>query len=260
LCPPRYDLPFHLSANASDDGKGGVLHQLPSVPIEDQHLYNADHHCGDNMSVISCYSKLWPDPTRGRPPFYLEASASLWGMEKARFYALSSPFPLHTCSDHAPLQWITKTAKGAVSSFIIESLSDLDTVHQHVPGSSSFMAVPDSASRCLMLGPKRLAPRGLRHSVKELLDRLPAALRSAAKVQSHAGEDSPDVARSIQNWRTAAGSVITAAPLATKPPPPVDLAILLPRPDLTPLVLVQCLCSSIPFAVLVPVDLPPLPL
>ena len=123
-----------LSTDASDDCKGGALYQLPSVPIADQHPYDSDLHCGDNMAVIACCSKLWPEPLRGRPPFHLEASALMWGMEKARFYALSSPFPLYTCSDHAPLQWITKTAKGAVSSFLIESLSDLDTIHQHVPG------------------------------------------------------------------------------------------------------------------------------
>jgi hypothetical protein len=255
LCPPRYDLPFHLSTDASDDGKGGVLYQLPSIPMEDQHPYSAEHHHGDNMAVISYYSKLWPDPMRGRPPFYLEASALLWGMEKARFYALSSPFPLYTCSDHAPLQWINKSAKGAVSSFIVENLSDLETVHQYMPGNSSFMAVPDSASRYPMLGPKRLPPRGLRHSVQELLHRFPASLKTALKVQTHAGEDSPDLARAIQAWRTAPGSIITAAPLATKAPPPVDLAILIPRPDLSPLVLAQHLCASIPFAILVPVDL-----
>jgi hypothetical protein len=147
LCPPRYDIPFHLSTDASDDGKGGVLHQLPDVPIADQHPHDADLHCGDNMAVIAYYSKLWPDPMRGRPPFYLEADALLWGMDKARFYALSSACPLYTCSDHAPLQWIQKSAKGAVSSFIVESLNDLETVHQHVPGNSSFMAVPDAASR-----------------------------------------------------------------------------------------------------------------
>ena len=111
LCPPRYDLPFHLSTDASDDGKGGVLYQLPSVPIEQQHPYDSDAHCGDNVAVIARYSKLWPEPLRGRPPFYLEASALTWGMEKARFYALSSPCPLYTYSDHAPLQWIQKTAK-----------------------------------------------------------------------------------------------------------------------------------------------------
>jgi len=144
LCPPRYDLPFHLATDASDDGEGGVLYQLPSVPIADQHPFDVAVHSPDNMAVISFYSKCWPDALRGRPPFYLEADALLWGMAKARFYALSSPFPLYTYSDHAPLQWINKSDKGAVSSFIIESLSDLDTVHTYVPG--RFMTVPGSCS------------------------------------------------------------------------------------------------------------------
>jgi hypothetical protein len=176
-----------------------VLYQLPDVPIDDnQHPHNANVHCGDNMAIISYYSKLWPDTMRGRPPFCLEADALLWGCEKARFYALSSPYPLYTFSDHAPLQWIQKSARGAVSSFIIESLSDLDTVHQCVPGNSSFMAVPDAASRCPMLGPKRLAPRGLKHSVRELLDRLPSHFKTIDKVQLCAGEGSPDISRQVQ--------------------------------------------------------------
>jgi hypothetical protein len=179
----------------------------------------------------------------------------MWGMEKAIFYALSSPFPLYTHSDHAPLQWITKTAKGAVSSFLIESLSDLDTIHQRVPGNSKFMVVPDATSRYPMLGPKRLAPRGLRHSVQELLDRLPRDLKAAVKVQVYAQENSPDIARTVQAWRTAAGSSVIAAPLIKEQPPVMDLAILIPKPDLTPLVLAQHLMSTTPFAVLVPIDL-----
>ena len=139
-----------------------------------------------------------------------------------------------------------------MSSFIIESLSDLETVHQCVPGNSSFMAVPDAASRHPMLGPKRLAPIGLKHSVTELLHRSPSSLKSAAVVQSCTGEDSADVARQVQNWRTAAGSVSVVAPLALEPPPVVDLAIIRPRPDISPMVLAQCRCSSVPFAVLMP--------
>jgi hypothetical protein len=111
---------------------------------------------------------------------------ALWGMEKARFYALSSPFPLYTCSDHAPLQWISKTDKGAASAFLIERLSDLDVIHQCVAG--KFMAVPDSLSCYPMLGPCRLAPRDLMHSLQELLGRMPDEIKSAATTQVYAGE------------------------------------------------------------------------
>jgi hypothetical protein len=85
------------------------------------------------------------------PPFYpcLEADALLWGIEKCRFYALSSRFPFYTCSDHMPLQWMNKSQKGPVSQFIIENLSELETFHQCVQGPSN--VIPDSASRYPML-------------------------------------------------------------------------------------------------------------
>jgi hypothetical protein len=253
LCPPDYGSPFHLATDASDDGKGGVLYQLPSIPLDQQHPHDPAVHSPDNMAIISFYSKCWPEALRGRPPFYLEADALLWGMEKARFYALSSPFTLCTCSDHAPLRWINKSDKGAVSSFVIEPLSDLDTTHQCVPG--RFMTIPDSASRHPMLGPRRLAPLGLLHSVQELLDRLPSALKQATKTQTHAGENSADLHRAVQKWRLSKGSAVTALPLSAKLPPTVDLAILVPRPDVSPQVLARCLTTSFPFAVLIPVDL-----
>jgi hypothetical protein len=195
LSPPRYEYPFHLKTDASDDGKGGVLYQLSKIPIEQQYPYCPDIHSADNMEVVAFYSKCWTESLRGRPPFYLEADAILWGMKKARFYALSSPFPLYTCSDHAPLQWISKTDKGAVSSFLIENLSDLDIVHQCVPG--RHMTIPDSTSRCPMLGPRRLAPRGLAHSLQELLNRLPAELKKAIKTQVYAGENTADFGRIV---------------------------------------------------------------
>jgi hypothetical protein len=44
-------------------------------------------------------------------------------MDKSKFYALSSPFPLYTYSDHLPLQWMSTSQKGPVSQFLIEQLS-----------------------------------------------------------------------------------------------------------------------------------------
>ena len=34
LAAPDYDIPFHLATDASEDGKGGMLYQLPSVPLD----------------------------------------------------------------------------------------------------------------------------------------------------------------------------------------------------------------------------------
>ncbi len=44
LAAPDFELPFHLATDASEDGKGGELYQLPSIPVKDQYPYNAKLH------------------------------------------------------------------------------------------------------------------------------------------------------------------------------------------------------------------------
>ena len=34
LAAPDYTLPFHLATDASEEGKGAMLYQLPTIPIE----------------------------------------------------------------------------------------------------------------------------------------------------------------------------------------------------------------------------------
>jgi hypothetical protein len=85
---------------------------------------------------------------------------------------------------------------------------------------------------------------------------MPAELKSAATTQVYAGENTADFARAVQRWRTGPGSIANTAPTAREPPPPADLAIHVPRPDLAPVeVLAQHACTAIPYAVLMPVDL-----
>ena len=40
LAAPNYDFPFHLATDASEEGKGTVLCQLPDLPIESQHPHS----------------------------------------------------------------------------------------------------------------------------------------------------------------------------------------------------------------------------
>jgi hypothetical protein len=94
------------------------------------------------------------------------------------------------------------------------------------------------------------------HSIEELLRRLPSLLKQAARTQVCTGEDPADLQRSIQKWkRASAGSATVSLPLTFKSPPPVDLAVLIPKPGSTPQILAQHLTSAVPFAVLMPVDL-----
>jgi hypothetical protein len=69
LSAPDFSLPFHLSTDASEDGKGGEFYQLPSIPIAEQYPYDPKTHAPDNHAVIFFLSKAFDDTQRLRPPF-----------------------------------------------------------------------------------------------------------------------------------------------------------------------------------------------
>jgi hypothetical protein len=78
-----------------------------------------------------------------------------------------------------------KSDKGPVSQFLVEQLSELDTVPQYIQGHLNSIA--DAGSRYPLLGPKLLVPRGLVNSVQEVLVRLPDRLRASPVLHVHAG-------------------------------------------------------------------------
>jgi hypothetical protein len=106
-------------------------------------------------------------------------------MDKSKFYALSSPFPLYTYSDHLPLQWMSTSQKGPVSQFLIEQLSEIDYVCSYIEGRLN--SISDAVSRFPLLGPRRLSPRGMEHSIQEMLKRIPVSLRTSKIIHVHAG-------------------------------------------------------------------------
>jgi hypothetical protein len=140
-----------------------------------------------------------------------------------------------------------------VSQFLVEQLSELDTVHQYIQG---HLNSDDAASRYPLLGPKRLAPRGLAHSVQEALARLPNRLRSAQSVHVHSGTYTADLRTIVQAWISGNKMFVQAvAPTKRGVPQIAYLAIMVPRPEDSPITLAYYLDSLIPFAVLVPNDL-----
>jgi hypothetical protein len=182
------------------------------------------------MDVIAYFSKAWTDTQRLRPPFYLEADSLLWCTDEAKFFALSSPFPLYTYSDHMPLSWMKKSEKGPVSQFLIEQLSELETEHQYIQGHLN--SVADATSRYPLLGPKRLAPRGLAHSVQEVLSRLLDFFRGVKTIHVHAGTYTADLKVIVQTWTSGnKGDVQPVAPSKRGRPMDADLAIMIPRPE-----------------------------
>jgi hypothetical protein len=191
------------------------LYQLPTIPIGEQYPYNYKTHDPENHAVVFFLSKAWDDTQRLRPPFYLEGDLLLWCTEKSRYYALSSPFPLYTYSDHMPLKWMEKPEKGPISSFILERLSDVETIHQYIQGRVN--TLPDACSRYPMLGPKRLATRGQANSVMEMLRRLPERLKEAKLVHFHAGKQSVELKETLKDWFQNVG---LCSPLPPQPRPP----------------------------------------
>jgi len=148
---------------------------------------------------------------------------------------------------------MSKTEKGPISSFIIERLSEIETVHQYIPGKLN--AIPDSCSRFPMLGPKTLATRGFANSVEEVLRRLPVSLKAAKLVHFHGGRHNEELRATLKTWVEKAGSLTPVNPVRSGTPPPADIAVMTPRCDVAPVILAVYLLSDVPFALLLPVDL-----
>jgi hypothetical protein len=253
LSAPDFELPFHLTSDASEDGKDAELYQLPGVPVADQYPYDAKTHAPERHAVIFFIFKAFNETQRVKHPFYLEGDALLWATDKSRYYALSSPYPPHTYSHHMPLNWMHKTEKGPISSFIIERLAEIDTVHQYVQGKLN--TLPDACSRFPMLGPRDLAPRGYTHSVEELLRRLPVAMKDADVVHFHDGRNNAELRATLKLWFRKVSSLLPHTPPRSGSPPAADVAIMTPRCEIAPITAALYLMSDVPFALLLPVDL-----
>ncbi len=152
-----------------------------------------------------------------------------------------------------PLNGMEKTEKGPMSSFIIEKLSDIETTHQYIQGKVN--TIPDACSRYPMLGPKQLATRGFMNSVAEMLKRLPLCYQDADLVHFHGGKHNGELRQALRNWVRKASALLPAAPPKHGLPAKADLAVMIPRSEIAPLALAQYLLSSVPFVLLLPVDL-----
>jgi hypothetical protein len=125
-----------------------------------------------------------------------------------------------------------KTEKGPISSFILEHLSEFETVHQYIQGKVN--TLPDACCRYPMLGPKRLATRGLANSVVEMLKRLPARLKEAKLVHYHGGKQSAELRESLKDWFAHTSVLQSVAPPTKTAPPSAEFAVFLPRCEVAP--------------------------
>jgi hypothetical protein len=77
LAAPDFDLPFHLATDASEDGKGGELYQLPSIPVANQYPYDLKTYAPENHAVVFFLSKAFDETSREIPFFGARRRANI---------------------------------------------------------------------------------------------------------------------------------------------------------------------------------------
>ena len=115
-----------------------------------------------------------------------------------------------------------------MSQFIVENLSEIDSIHQYIQGSLNSLS--DSVSRYPMLGPRHLAPRGFAFSISELSLRLPSILKMSNLIHVHAGTYTSDLRLMVQDWSNIPKSVCPHSPERRGKPKIANLAVLIRRP------------------------------
>jgi hypothetical protein len=105
---PDYSYPFISEADASDYGIGGRLFQ----------------QIGDEQRNIGYWSRSLSASERKLPVYFRECIAMVEGVQRARIYALSSPFPLTVRTDQRSLVFAEKLEKGPLTAFVLASISD----------------------------------------------------------------------------------------------------------------------------------------
>ena len=161
LAPFNPKKKIRVAADASQDGKGGMVYQLidesgPDIP--------------SNRLILTYFSKAWKNETRSYPPYYLEALALITALEKAKPFAECSPWPVIAYTDHQPLTYMKTATKGQVAAWRIERLGGLDFEVRYRPGRANTM--PDALSRYPVLGPRTFTGTGIRAATTKLMETL----------------------------------------------------------------------------------------
>lgn len=194
-------LPLHLSTDASDDGWGAHLYQLVRATTVERTV--AGGGCGVRydekgvldpsgeflMRTLAFLSKAWSPAMRRRPIFYREAAAALGSLKECLIYAHSNQHPVILEVDHLPLQWVKHNHKGAVTSFLLDELSEARFEVVYRPGTSQTMKVPDSLSRVPMIGPRKWSADGTENFYLLLRDECLSQIAAASSVWVYAGPD-----------------------------------------------------------------------
>lgn len=203
---PDLNKPFYLFTDASDVGMGAHLCQLRH-PVKDSELHTVKD---EDKLTIAFYSSSFDAAMQQKPVYYREARAMLWGLEKAKEFLEKAHLETVVVTDHAPLQWIKSTKKGAVSAWLIESLADPDYRVVYMPGPNNTTA--DSLSRPPMVSPSELTSLGVTEAWDAMLKFLPERHMHSARVHVWAAQHTALIQRKVQGWRHPTNAINVRAP------------------------------------------------
>ncbi len=225
-----YSKPFYLYTDASDAGMGAVLCQLDGNYADSEIQSVSD----EKKRIIAFYSAAHDEAMAKRPIYYREARAMIFGLEKARRHLERSQHQVVCVTDHCPLQWIKNTTRGAVTSWLLDEAAEIDFRVVYIRGPTNKDA--DAMSRAPILAPSTFNLQGTRMALGILTNFLPDEAKRAEKVFVSAGQYTGKAASSIQEWRTPRNPIKTGAPKALHKAGKIDLAIVIPSPEESPMV------------------------
>ena len=203
---PDEEKPFYLFTDASDLGMGAHLCQLRH-PVEDSELHTVKD---EDKLTIAFYSSSFDLAMQQKPVYYREARAMIWGLEKSKEFLERAHLETVVVTDHAPLQWIKSTNKGAVSAWLIESVADPDYRVVYMPGSSNTTA--DALSRPPLVSPSKLTLLGAADAWDAMLKLLPVRHMHCARVHVWAAQHTSLIQRKVQAWRHPSNVINVRAP------------------------------------------------
>ena len=237
---PYPSLPFILETDASDEGKGAVLFQLP------------DPEKPDERNTIFWASKAWDRTMIDAPTYYQEADAHFWGVALSAPYVDASVAPLVARVDQVSLKWVKNSTKGRVTAWRLAQEIPIEYSIEYLPGDKNCIA--DACSRPPMLGPRRVARLGLEFMLGKLLSTADRVVRSASSFRLWAGKDTRMINERLRRYclpgrptvrqSSAANGRVTA-----------DFSIFVPPAHVSPALLRHVIDEKISGAVLLPTDL-----
>ena len=100
---------------------------------------------------------------------------------------------------HIPLTYVKNTSgKGPVSQFVLDNLSSLDYTIEYRQGCKLVEA--GAVSRFPCLGPKELAPDGVKEAFNVLLASLPKKWENKGRVWVFAQKETEIIQQSVRQW------------------------------------------------------------